>query len=482
MATDLGFFLQAFNPVDFIKGYEQSEKFATEQDLAKARARTQEAAANIATIGAEEFATPQFRETRRVQDEQSQFQAGLGSELARISRDVTREKAGVIGESLGTDIETQREAARDRLARQRFQTTEQTPFTLDTRRWQIEQDKRLQPQIEQEREDRFRNAVAATAETRYGNEGKQIVRDVEIGVADALKANPKLSEYDALETLKQGADGRKLAIIRAYQENAATKDLIKASAIPGSPQFEVALKRIDPNLRNLGPDPSGGMRIGYAQVDENGVETVTAAQIMELTPNGVNDFIVRLRGQIPQQRTAAARTTTAKPTEADARAAGGNRLGATAATGNQPPAAGPMGPPAPPKVERTSQDVATSFATQINEFGAGVPAGADIQTVGKAVEETRQKLDKLHSNLRKELFGKPRNLQSEEALALREEMTAVEEQMQRLRKMSNTIEDAIKKAAPKVKVRTVQELLAASGGGGQRASGKITQPIYGPGE
>ena len=486
MASDLGFFLQAFNPVDYIKGYEESEKFATEQDLRKAQTRQAAAQAGTAEVTAEEFASPQFRQTRGTKDLQQQYEADLGKQLAKISGEATTAEAGTIQEGLQAQARAARQRALGGEAEATFQTREAQPFRREERRALMGQDEQLRQQRLNEREQRFRVAEAQTAEQIFGIEGRRLLQQVEQNIAQAKQQDPNATDYDVIETMKAGADPRTLVILNMRQKEAGARELIRASVEPASPQFQRALQRFDPNLRSLGVDPdTGGVRIGRVTgTDEKGNETIVAAGIMGLRPDQVNDFIIRMSGQLPQARTPAPpRATAAAKTVESPRAEGAAAAGVTAPTPG-PTVAQPAATAKPAAPPRSTEQVVGGYAVELNNLGAAVPAGADVPTVLRASEETRARLDKVHTDLRKELFGKPgRNMESQDSLTLRQEMSAVEEQMRRLRTISNTLEDTLAAQQAKsqaTKARSVQELLQQSAGNTRAAAGKITQPVYGP--
>lgn len=469
MATDLGAFLEAFNPMDFIKGYEQSEKFATAQDLAKAQARTQAAAADIGEVKAAEFRAPQFAETRRVQDQETQFKSLLGGDLARISRAATLSREPQLQGSMAADIDTQFARSEENRRRAEFSLAEELPEKIEERRGIIRQDRETREARLAHRDEQRKLAVAETAEKMWGAVGKQLAHDVEMGVVSALRQNPQMAEYDALEAMKAGADDRKLTIIKAYQQDAARRDLIRQTTNPvNNPNLDIALKRVDPALSSAGIDEkTGALRIVRTVTKDDGTTETVAAGLMSLTPDGVNDFVIRMSGQLPQTRTTAARTTTGGKAPAEnVKQSGSDRSGAAPPATEQPPA-GKKTPP-PPTPKRDAGQIINNYATELNQLGANVPAGASPSEVATSVADLQKKLNKIHANLREELYGpngvmaKARGGEADpRARSLMDEMNNVSKQMRRLAEMRNTIDDvaAAVRKQQQPGARSIAELL-----------------------
>jgi hypothetical protein len=86
------FFLQNFNPMDLVKGYEFGQKSQREEDQALQDIESRRLLNELSRTKVGEFQSPQFTETRRLLDQYAQEQAGLGATLTGYEKTIAEQE------------------------------------------------------------------------------------------------------------------------------------------------------------------------------------------------------------------------------------------------------------------------------------------------------------------------------------------------------------------------------------------------------
>ena len=94
------FFLQQFNPMDLVKGYEFGQKAQRDEDMALQDIESRRLLNELSTTKIGEFKDPQRTETRRLMDELAGREAALGSTLRGYEVDVAKDSGDVLRQAL----------------------------------------------------------------------------------------------------------------------------------------------------------------------------------------------------------------------------------------------------------------------------------------------------------------------------------------------------------------------------------------------
>ena len=94
------FFLQQFNPMDLVKGYEFGQKAQRDEDMALQDIESRRLLNELSTTKVGEFKDPQRTETRRLMDELAGREAALGSTLRGYEVDVAKDSGDVLRQAL----------------------------------------------------------------------------------------------------------------------------------------------------------------------------------------------------------------------------------------------------------------------------------------------------------------------------------------------------------------------------------------------